>query len=334
MSPAENRLALKPRSIVIESLTLVVSGRCNLQCDHCVIDARREWNTFFDDRFLPGILEGMGRLGLDRVFLAGGEALSFGELCFGLCERFRDAGIQVVLASNAFWATDESVAEEMAARLAGAGVALLRITVDQRSQPAVGVSNVRRAALAAFRHGMHYEIHIRSLDSAHALQCLETLKSLEVQSALVRTSTGPKEICRRAWAEAYRPARTTSSGCPRVDHPAVLYDGTVVACCDSLVFPCHQPSKGSPLVLGRLVEGDLIGILREASTSPVLALLREYGPDRIWETMLARGGVARMSSGGRLGSDSRCLLCYGLFGDARSTAASLAILFGEFLDRL
>lgn len=295
--------------------------------DRCSVPTPPGPPCFFDARVHRNILGGMGRLGIGRVLLAGADAFLADTGFYAACERFQSVGIQVVLSCGTFPGESEADAGAVAARLKTSGVRLVLFTVDGRSQPEVPVESIRNAVLASAAHDMHYEIHFRSIAPRHARRVLKALNPVSVRSALVRT-LGSRNSDPEVPAAGPVRAGRASPGCATLDHPAVLSDGRVVACCDALVSPCCPPGEGSPLILGDLTNEDLTGIFLRMSRNPALVLLRKYGPNRVWRMVLERGGLEAGPGEETDGGKSHCALCRALFGDGASASRVFEALSG------
>ena len=120
---ARNRVAMRfraaPRFCVWE-LTLA----CNARCVHCGSSAGRARAHELDTAEALGLCDELGRLGVERVTLSGGEPVLRPDL-ESIAKRLAGAGVTVDLISNGL-----AMSPERARRLADAGVASVTLSVD------------------------------------------------------------------------------------------------------------------------------------------------------------------------------------------------------------
>ncbi len=306
---------------MIGSLSILLTDKCNLHCEHCIVRASPTGKRVFDEQYVENIVESMREFGLKHIGITGGEPLLHRELLERICKRFREAGISSFLATNAHWASSPQSAAKLMRELSRCGVARLNLSVDEYHQKGIPIRNVCNAAMAAAEQGIDYEVHISAFDTETARFYLGVLRRMSIRNIYIGAI---ERAGRAAELDSESPEKMDLQviECQKVENPIVLLNGKVVACCDLLVAPEYEPKRHSPLCLGNIRNESLRDILHRASNNLCLALLRSYGPDGLWRKLTRINNWLDIEKKPYDG----CKLCYWLFDDPQRASAVLSTL--------
>ncbi len=109
----------------LRSVVLELTGACNLRCCHCVYADRSDGKLMLDFEIINKTIFEMARMGVEEVFLSGGEPTLHPSI-IDIIRTIKRNGIQrVVLLSNG-----QLIDEPFAKRLRRAGIDQVRISVD------------------------------------------------------------------------------------------------------------------------------------------------------------------------------------------------------------
>jgi len=298
------------------NIGLLLTKRCNAQCAHCATDSGPyQTQALPTQKVLSVMNEAAKRLPAGESLLfgvSGGEAFLDLEQLVEVIRHGVGLGATVTCVTNAYWATSDSKAQAIVARVREAGLTHLAASTSRYHQRFIPIERVKRALSAARAAGINTLLKIvysgpdqkeglvqRWADfvGADALQAFPVVPYLRRGGELplehyVRTPGLPKGRCPS-------PALT------------VREDGAAFNCCTPGGFEAL-------LQVGNVFDCSLDALVDRYHFDPVFQVLRERGPIHF-----ARHAI-RNGDGGRLRSAYAdvCDLCAHVASDA--TLAKLA----------
>jgi MoaA/NifB/PqqE/SkfB family radical SAM enzyme len=133
----------------LSGLHLLLTYACTYECDHCFVwgsPSQRGTLTLSGSREILRQAQELG--GVEWIYFEGGEPFLYYAALWRAVEMASDAGFQVGVVSNSYWATDEEDAVEQLRPFAGR-VQDLSLSCDLYHGEAEHVAQVERARRAA-----------------------------------------------------------------------------------------------------------------------------------------------------------------------------------------
>lgn len=303
-----------------ESIAMLLTNKCNIKCEHCLINAGPENKDLFDIYCIDNIINGMNMVGIKVVGITGGEPLVFKKYLKYLCCKFNEFGISSMIATNAFWAPTLQDADNLVGEMKNWGVRKLILSLDEYHQKWIPAQNVFNAVKMAIQHEIRYEVHISALN----VEIANKYYNLLMEKSIFNVYVNAIEIVGRAKSLDLKnmSADLRIFSCKKVANPMILLNGDVIACCDLLVAPEYNPDIKSPLYLGNIYRDNLSKILKDASKNPCLILLQKHGPDGILKQLLKTSNnpdIKRVNHEG-------CKLCYWLLNNEKRAKEVISLL--------
>jgi len=307
---------------LIKSLSILLTDKCNLHCGHCIVNAHPRGTQVFDEQYLDNIISGMNFFGLYEVGISGGEPLLKLNLLQRVCSKLQTSKIKSIIATNAFWAKSPAAAYKVLFHLFKYDVTKIILSVDSYHQKQVPLDNIIYAVNAIIEHGRDYEVHISVLDYHSEYYYINELRKNSIQNVFLN----PIEEAGRANLLDFQQYEKNLDfklfECLKVENPAILLNGKIVACCDLLVAPEYEPVAESPLCLGDLRLDSVTNIIFKASNNKCLRSLRLFGPDGIWNKLQLSSSYFKSL----VKPFEGCKLCYWLFGEPERASKVLKYL--------
>jgi hypothetical protein len=151
-----------PRSLTLNTLTLLLTFRCNYSCSHCVFRSGPHRTETMDERLGRGAISAARRLvpSLEMVAFSGGEPFLVPELLQALHEHAHAAGLTCAVVTNAFWAKTPEAALQVLEPLCARGLVDLTTSLDEFHLPYAPAERVRFALDAALRLGLRAHLNV------------------------------------------------------------------------------------------------------------------------------------------------------------------------------
>ncbi|MCP4654540.1 MAG: radical SAM protein [bacterium] len=264
--------------LTFRSLKIAFSWRCNAFCDHCSVSSGPDRRETLDRSMVLDCIREGAEFGFRTLEFTGGEIFLHFNGLLDFMECGRQCGIEMSIATNAFWATTPDLAWKRLGKLKQSGLSTMIISADRYHQEYIPFSRVVNALDAARKLDVKTIVTVCHLHGDRsALQYLTDLHRLtsklkfQFVSPFGRAAALPREkMVRYSYARATMP-------CTAMLNPTVGPDGRVTICCaPSLILP-EEIARISPLVLGWLDRESLTGILRRAQQDEFLKLLAAEG---------------------------------------------------------
>lgn len=281
-----------------DGLTFIVTRRCPLQCEHCVMESGPWYHEHLTAEDMKAWLAGAREFGITRVSYSGGDPV----LCIqDLSEAIafaHDLGMKNSLFTSAFWAATVEQGKSLLGRLKGLDI--LGLSASSFHERFVPLSRIANAIVAAVELGLQavevqiadfegpaadIEARIRAMLPPLAREIPMRRQSVFSAGRAAQTLTVPEQ--------ALVPTERIDMRCPA---PALTVepDGLLRGCCSALL----ALKEANPFILGDLRSERMQVVLDRATRlkhyqtvrtrglAPIVSLLREDGlkesvPDRV-----------------------------------------------------
>jgi len=161
-----------------ENLALALSWRCNISCDHCLVEANSRQTETLDSELIDRLIHEAKLLGFLGVAIYGGEPfLHIKDLLPRTLERILAEGLFVSIPTNGFWGRREMLTKQILCRIetiaatyeATVGIGLSVDQFHQKQIPIGCIANIIRLhKLGKFPH-IHLDIQTFASSECHQL---------------------------------------------------------------------------------------------------------------------------------------------------------------------
>lgn len=150
--------------MVVTSLGLHITDRCNARCLHCVFSCGPEIKGCMKLEEVRNYLQDARALGTEIICVTGGEPMLHPSLVKKIIsESSRLSFPQTWLFTNGFWANNASKAHETVEKLRGLGLTKMFLSVDFFHQSYVPIEFVKNAIEASLKSSLEVDIDSRFL---------------------------------------------------------------------------------------------------------------------------------------------------------------------------
>lgn len=300
---------LARRKLLGSTVTIVLTGRCNFRCAHCMPSSDMQNNVYIESSLLSEVLQDL--ISLDRVkhisFTGGEPFLRLKELKKAI-NAVHDSGRTSSCVTNAYWAKDADKAMFILKELR---LKRLTISFDQFHSPFVEVQTIKNAIAACNSLGIDCAVRV-SYTNAPDEEINYVVSALAEFNGKYVLQHQPVEAFGRASEEIdgdkLFEGNSIGSICSNCDSHVVNHDGQVYGCCGpSLEFGTNQP-----LYLGSVKSEPIEQIMQRANVNNVLNTIRLWGPRGLLDLLKQKNLVLweEVSSHIELhGINSMCGLC-------------------------
>ena len=294
-----------PQPLRLEALHLLVTYRCTYACDHCFVWGSPQQEGTMTLAQMHDVIGQAAVAGCSMVYFEGGEPMLAYPVVLAAARHAREAGLEVGVVSNCFWAESLDDALVWLAPFAELGVADLSLSsYASFTENLEDETHLRHAVVAAQRLGL--PIAVLEVGAPAALADLGV--ACGEPGAIMYKGRASEALA--AGERLTRPPDTLTS-CPYEDFadPGRCHVG-----CDGNLMPCQGIS------IGNLWQRPLADILSsyEPASLPVVRQIAAGGP---WELAHAAG----LEPARPLYADE-CHLCYELRCRLRVAGRHLEVL--------
>jgi pyruvate-formate lyase-activating enzyme len=306
---------LRLRPVPAAAVFLSLTRRCPLTCRHCSTNSlmtseehAEELFSGFVDTFTPDSRP-------ELVYMTGGEALLRPRLVEDIAHRAREAGTRSQVLSGMFFARGGRIPP--AIRRAIDAVDHFSASLDIFHEEQVSRAAVLRVLGDLVEDGKDVSIQVVGVDDddPYLAEVTDDIRrTLDDRVPIVVSHVGP--VGRAAeWLPKRRvtpphPGTAEPFPCGMAAWPVVVYDGTVVACCNQRVTDGDIPDH---LRLGHAATDDWATIRERALTSGMLRAIRVFGPQYLADQY------------GTVACDGYCSTCQRLSDDDGVIAGAAAL---------
>lgn len=302
-----------------KTLGFRLTYRCNSKCEHCYCytdkDDRGGADLGFED--IEPLIAQAKKIGMSGVGLSGGEPFLLRETLYAIVECAKQAGLNVNIASNAFWAKHHDKAVEVLEHLKGLGFRPPRDTIavsaGQFHLPYINQvcsKNLIQAYRQVFgsplpRLDFEYVVGNEQILADYKAYLAENGVSEQDYKLVERTvfqSTGNSRIVSDKIV-AKRPATVFQGLCPWVKDLIVDPAGNVYPCCGF-----NRYNKG--IIIGNIHNQSIEEIKNSAQVNPVMIMLK-------YHSFAYLHGLLRRQFELPDEADGLCDICEDIFADPR-----------------
>jgi pyruvate-formate lyase-activating enzyme len=148
----------------VRALGLHITFRCNARCHHCAYHCGPEAEGVMRFSEAKKYLRQALKQDIDTLCISGGEPMLYPRLVTQIAEEARNLSVRCIwLFTNAFWATDQKIAEKRLTKLKKAGVTRLCTSADGFHRRFISTDNVKYAMNAAQKLGLEVVLDTRYL---------------------------------------------------------------------------------------------------------------------------------------------------------------------------
>lgn len=281
-----------------DGLTFIVTRRCPLQCEHCVMESGPWYQEHLTAEDMKAWLGAANEFGITRVSYSGGDPVLYLQDLVDTMAFAHDLGMKNSLFTSAFWASTVEQGKSLLARLKGLDI--LGLSTSSFHESFVPLSRIANAVAAAVELGLKaVEVQIADFDGPAAeieARIRAMLPPLAREIPIRRQSVfraGRASHTLTIPEQALAPTDEIDMRCPA---PALTVepDGLLRGCCSALL----ALKRANPFILGDLRTERMQAVLdrvtrlrhyqtvRTQGLAPIVALLRENGlgeavPDRV-----------------------------------------------------
>jgi hypothetical protein len=254
--------------------------------------------------------------GVSLVF-SGGEPMLRKPLVLSIARLVSRSVPSVAVYTNAYWARDAMVAQQIVAELARAGVNTLLMSTDRFHHPYVPAERVEHAARAALDAGLHCEVAVPTPAGDQACSALvsrlKAIPRLAVKvhglSATGRASRLPQTMFARGIHDR---------ACGIIGELSAVADGSIYCCCAGSV----DADASSRLCIGNARHESLQLLFERFRDDPVFADIRSSGPLRAAMLEHARNGA--FAAPDQFEFNDICTACRHCFSRSRTLGGVLS----------
>ena len=106
-------------------ISFMLTLQCPLKCAHCITDSRPDRHEVLDEAFLERTIKQAAESGAKYISFTGGDPFAFLHKLRFCSDVASSVGLQITVATSAFWAKTEAYAVEA---LTGLNLAMLGIS--------------------------------------------------------------------------------------------------------------------------------------------------------------------------------------------------------------
>jgi len=129
----------------VSSVQFVYTQKCNAHCSHCINNCGPEETAKLNPKKVIDSVNEISELKIKDLGITGGESLIFLDEITAILSAAKKKKIRASMVSNAFWASDEKKAKEIALSLDKAGLKELDISCDSFHIQFIPFSNIINA---------------------------------------------------------------------------------------------------------------------------------------------------------------------------------------------
>lgn len=155
---------------------LIITQQCNVSCGHCWFNCGPEKTAKMTTSQGKNYLTQINNAGAHWVSFTGGEPFLEYDLLHQLIHLASDLGLKTETVTNCFWGKNAAKAKEKLGLLAGAGLNVLNISVDDFHQEHIPLDNVRNC----YQEAVDLDIKIVLLVVTHSRSILNQGKIRKV----------------------------------------------------------------------------------------------------------------------------------------------------------
>ena len=251
------------------NLCLIITNKCNAECDFCGFSCSPKNNRFMDETMMERLIKEAKQMGLKTVGFSGGEPFLNPELLKKGVAVAREEKLLVSIATNGFWGKWD--AEKIKAVLTEAKPDVMSFSYDWFHRKYIPQKDFFRAFAAARQLDMKCSIYVGDMNGEYSagrfIQSLGKDKFGKDYRIYPLYRTGRAE---KMPAELFLTgnAEDNNLGCLYDNTISVLYNGDVYPCCRHQVF-------GSAMKMGNVKNKALKDVIGHSDVPMICDVLMQ-----------------------------------------------------------
>src|SRR3972149_174304 len=262
-------------------LSISLTNRCPLKCEHCFINALPSKGDDMDIKMVSNIASQLKDLQgtITDIGITGGEPFMKPQEIKIISKAANRMGATVGVVSSGYWASSRIEAERIINE--HEDISDYNVSTDVYHLKVVPLTNIKNAYEASKKNGKNVTIRFtegyENLEKERLL--LEEIrafagKDIHLQS-LIPFGRAEHLDKKFPFTRKKPPIPCLSNG------PVICEDGTVLPCCNALI----AVRKNHPLVLGNVATETLSTIYKKSSTNTLFHFLRLWGSYGLYELL-------------------------------------------------
>jgi pyruvate-formate lyase-activating enzyme len=289
------------RSVPAAGVSLGLTRRCPLSCEHCSTNSTTSSEQYPEGMFVRFVKTFTANHHPEILSMSGGEALLRPGLVRKLAEIARTVGTRSAVLSGMHFATAKSVPPKI--REAIAAVDHFSASIDEFHEREVPRANVFRVLDGLLAAGTDVSLHLvcRTAHDPYINALIAEVHKLFHGTVPMLVNTLSYFGRATEWLtppSVMGPAEVEANPCAMAAWPVVGFDGTIVTCGNDTVLDKLPPH----LRLGHAASDDWATIQARCVGSPAIRAIRLFGPQYVSDRL---GG----------GCDGYCESCMKLSGN-------------------
>ncbi|MCX7747705.1 MAG: radical SAM protein [Clostridia bacterium] len=252
-----------------EKLCILYTFKCTAACGHCITKSNMERHEKLDILKAKEIMDTALEFNKKVVILSGGEVFLYYEELLELTRYAANAGLDVLIETNGFWASDTDETLKKLAALKENGLVVLFVSYDAFHSPYIPFSNINRIMDAAESIGLKHEIMFTRSDSpgedAIILEKLTKASYEMFEDELLPFGRAGKFFNASAKKEY------DDLGCCESITTTFLPNGDVFSCCN--ISDENWMLKKTPMYLGNIFNGPIRDMFQMEKTNCFLKII-------------------------------------------------------------
>lgn len=297
-------------------ITFIVTRRCPLQCDHCVMESGPWYRDYLTGRQMKTWISEARSLGITRVSYSGGDPVLYLRDLGEAIAYAHDRGMVNSLFTSGFWAPTVEKGASTLKRLSGVDVlGLSTSTFHEQFVPLDRIVNAVIAAREVGISGVAVQVADFAEPAAEIQRRLREMLPADAQRIPIERQSifraGRSVAALSIPEEEYAPVDELDTSCPA---PALTIepDGLLRGCCSSLL----ALKDANPLILGDLGNEPLRSVLDRAARQRHYHVIRTEGLGPVIQALREDGLSAAIPDK----AVNACDLCYQLYRQPEVTA--------------
>lgn len=258
-----------------ETVGFMLTRKCNASCRMCCISSDPHCTEKLDTLDIKKyILSTKDVPGIRGISFTGGEPFLYYSSLKDLILYAVEAGKQVTVITNGFWASDYDDTEQRLEELKELGLKVLGISYDEFHREYVPVQNIKNILRAANSLDLPITINTILLKTSSMGALLDDLGEDIVDVRFIPFSCMPVGKAKNEipYDQYIRHTSPKGCACRKGGVFSIDYKGDIYPCCSPYVYETQ-------LCIGNYSEMDVQTTLKKIKNNHILYMLRRYGFD-------------------------------------------------------
>ena len=230
----------------INSFLVSYTSKCNLSCEHCIVDCGPERNEKLGFEKVLSFVRDLKNFEVTNVNFTGGECTLFFDELLKIISVGKKQGISSGIITNGFWGYSKKNAERMVSGLAKAGLKELWISVDEFHLKFIPMKSIFNIVDAVQKKKKKIKVYLKFAYSKNSSvldfvkensEYFKNLKKMPLTKDLF-IATQPLIPLGRAFKNVPKQSylvehETHAIPCNFLGNPFLNFDGNAFCCCNA-----------------------------------------------------------------------------------------------------